>query len=245
MERQHDRAALSFATWRQRLEQAAEPHLQDELQQFLHMLGTMGTPLIEGLTVHFLYYDPRAHHVAVAGEFTDWGRTGVTMPLTPLRHTGLFHCTLELDGPARLEYKVVVNEQVIVDPRCPQTVDSGIGGWNSYFVVGDFHEPPELSWVPTIPHGRVEEFDFTSRLLGNRRRIYAYLPPGYDEERVQRFPTLWVHDGGEYFHRGRLPTVLDNLIFSRTIDPLIAIMVDPVMRGREYRANEEYASFLE
>ena len=112
-------------------------------------------------------------------------------------------------------------------------------------MVGDFHEPPELSWVPTIPHGRVEEFDFESRLLGNRRRLHIYLPPGYDEERARRFPTLYVHDGGEYLHRGRLPTVLDNLIFGRTIGPLIAIMVDPVVRGREYRANEEYASFLE
>jgi enterochelin esterase-like enzyme len=245
MERQHERTPVSFPAWRQRLEQAAEPHLTNELQQFLRLLQTAGTPLIDGLSVHFLYYDPQAQHVAVTGEFTDWGRTGITMPLTRLRHTGLFHHTLELEGPARLEYKVVVDGRVIIDPHCPHTVDSGIGGWNSCFVVGDFHEPAELSWVPTIPHGRVEEFDFESRLLGNRRRIHVYLPPGYDEERARRFPTLWVHDGGEYLHRGRLPTVLDNLIFSRAIGPLIAIMVDPVMRGREYRANEEYAAFLE
>ena len=205
----------------------------------------MGTPLIDGLAVHFLYYDPRARHVAVAGEFTDWGRTGVTMPLTPLRHTGLFHHTFKLEGSARLEYKLVVDGRMILDPFCPQTVDSGIGGWNSSFVVGDFHEPAELRWAPTIPHGRVEEFDFESRRLGNRRRVYVYLPPGYDDEHTRRFPTLWVHDGGEYLQRGCLPTVLDNLICSRTIGPLVAIMIDPVLRGREYRINEEYAAFLE
>ena len=245
MERQHDRAALSFPAWRHRLEQVTEQHLQDELQHFLRLLGTVGTPLIEGFTVHFLYYDLQAHHVAVTGEFTDWGRTGVLLPLTPLRHTGLFHHTIELDGPARLEYKVVVDGRAIVDPLCPNTVDNGIGDRNSYFVVGDFREPPELSWVPTIPHGRVEELDFESQLLRNRRRIHAYLPPGYDEERARRFPTLYVHDGGEYLTRGRLPTVLDNLIFSGEIGPLIALMVDPVVRGREYRASEDYAAFLE
>jgi len=244
-ERQHDRALASFPAWRQRLEQAAEPHLHDELQRFLHLLRTAGTPLLDGLAVHFVYYDPGARHVAVTGEFTDWGRTGVTMPLAPLRHTGIFHRTLELDGPARLEYKVVVDGRVISDPLCPHTVDNGMGGQNSYFVVGDFYEPPELNWVPTTPHGRVEEFDFESRLLGNRRRLHIYLPPSYDAERTRRFPALYVHDGGEYLHRGRLPTVLDNLIFSREIDPLIAIMVDPVMRGREYRASEDYAAFLE
>ena len=91
----------------------------------------------------------------------------------------------------------------------------------------------------------MEEFDFESQRLRNRRRLHAYLPPGYDEERTQRFPTLYVHDGGEYLHRGRLPTVLDNLIFNRAIGPLIAIMIDPVERGREYRASEDYATFLE
>ena len=244
-ERQHERALVSFAAWRQRLEQVAEPHLQDELQKFLHLLGTVGTPLIDGLTVHFVYYDPRAHHVAVTGEFTDWGRTGATMPLAPLRHTGIFHSTLELEGPARLEYKVVVDGWVIADPLCPHTVDNGMGGQNSYFVVGDFHESPELSWAPTIPHGRVEEFDLESRLLGNRRRLHIYLPPSYDVERTRRFPTLYVHDGGEYLHRGRLPTVLDNLICGGEIGPLIAVMVNPVVRGREYRASEDYAAFME
>jgi enterochelin esterase-like enzyme len=245
IERQHERDAGSFPAWRHRLEQAAEPHLNDALQEFLRLLGTVGTPLIDGLAVHFLYYDPRAHHVALTGEFTDWGRTGVTLPLLPLGHTGLFYRTLELEGPARLEYQVVVDGRGIMDPLCPQTADNGIGGRNSSFVVGDVREPPELSWVPTIPHGRVEDFAFESRLLGNRRRIYAYLPPGYDEERARRFPTLVVHDGGQYLHRGQLPTVLDNLIVSRAVSPLIAFMVDPVERGHEYRASEAYAAFLE
>jgi enterochelin esterase-like enzyme len=245
MEKQHDWAVAVFPAWRQRLEQAAEPQLQDEIQKFLRLLGTVGTPLIDGHAVHFIYYDPRAHHVAVTGEFTDWGRTGVTMPLTPLLHTGIFHNILELEGPARLEYKLVVDGLVISDPFCLHTTDNGMGGQNSYFVVGDFHEPSELTWVPTIPHGRVEEFDFESRRLGNRRRLHIYLPPNYDAERMRHFPTLYVHDGGEYLHRGHLPTVLDNLIFRREISPLIAIMVDPVMRGREYRASEDYAAFLE
>jgi enterochelin esterase-like enzyme len=39
--------------------------------------------------------------------------------------------------------------------------------------------------------------------------------------------------------------LLDNLIFGKEIAPLITIMVDPVERGREYRASEDYAAFLE
>src|SRR2546428_210720 len=62
---------------------------------------------------------------------------------------------------------------------------------------------------------------------------------------AQRFPTLYVHDGGEYLTRARLATVLDNLLHSREIPPLIAVMVDPVDRAREYWANEDYGRFTE
>lgn len=75
--------------------------------------------------------------------------------------------------------------------------------------------------------------------------MYVYLPPGYDTARTKRFPTLYVHDGGEYLSRAQLATVVDNLIHGKAIPPLIAVMVDPVDRMREYHANEEYARFVE
>jgi enterochelin esterase-like enzyme len=242
---QRQEVVRSFVAWRGRLERAAEPTLNDEVRQFLGFLATVGTPLVEGSTVHFIYYDPRARAVALTGEFNDWGRTGVRLPMARVRQTGIFYRTLVLSEPARLEYKLIVDGRVILDPRCPNTVDNGIGEANSYFVIGNISEPSELTWVPTIPHGRLEEFEFESRLLRNRRRVHVHLPPGYDEDPGRRFPTLYVHDGSEYLKRGLLPTVLDNLLFGRRIQPLIAVMVDPVVRGREYRASEEYAAFFE
>jgi enterochelin esterase family protein len=73
----------------------------------------------------------------------------------------------------------------------------------------------------------------------------VYLPPDYDVETTTRFPTLYVHDGGEYLSRARLATVLDNLRHHQDIPPLIAVMADPVERMQEYWANEEYARFVE
>jgi hypothetical protein len=77
-------SASNFPAWEQRLDQIPEHQLNDEVQNFLRMLKTVGTPLIDGHAVHFIYYDPRAHQVAVTGDYNDWGRTGVMMPLTPL-----------------------------------------------------------------------------------------------------------------------------------------------------------------
>jgi enterochelin esterase family protein len=234
--------SLFSSTWQRRLEEK-EQGLQQELERFLEMLRSVGTPMVEEPLVHFIYYGPEVRRVILAGEFKRWGWRGTR--LIPLGRTGIFYRTLKFSGPARVEYKFIVDGQWIVDPLCPNIVDNGVGGQNSYFVVGDFRDPPELAWVPTIPHGRVEEFDFASELLHNRRRIYVYLPPGYDHDPTARFPTFYVHDGGEYLARARFTTVLDNLLHSQEISPLIAVMVDPVDRLREYWANEDYARFVE
>ncbi len=243
METKREEAAPTFPTWKRRLEETPESKLREEVDRFLEILKAVGTPMIDGATVHFLYYDPEAQRVVLTGEFTQWGRRGI--PLTPLGKIGIFHHTMEFRGPLRVEYKFIVDGQWVVDPFCPNKVDNGIGEQNSFFAVGDFQEPPELEWVPTIPHGRVEEFDFKSKLLRNSRRVYVYLPPTYETDSAHRFPTVYVHDGGEYLTRARLATVLDNLLHSRDIPPLIAVMVDPVNRAREYWANEDYGRFTE
>jgi len=243
MEAKGEEAAPTFPTWKRRLEEAPESKLQEEVDRFLEVLKAVGTPMIDGATVHFIYYGPEAQRVVLTGEFTQWGRRG--MPLIPLGKTGIFYHTMEFRGPLRVEYKFIVDGQWMVDPLCPNKVDNGIGEQNSFFVVGDFQEPPELEWIPTIPHGRVEEFDFKSKLLRNSRRVYVYLPPDYEADSAQRFPTLYVHDGGEYLTRAQLATVLDNLLHSRDIPALIAVMLDPVDRVREYWANEDYGRFME
>lgn len=245
MDTPRQEVARSFRAWRQSLARASERHEYDEVQRFLRLLASTGTPLIEGLAVHFIYYDQSTRSVALTGEVNDWGRTGITLPMTSLGRTGIFYRSIELNEPARLEYKLIVDGRMIADPLCPNTVDNGIGERNSYFAVGDFPEPPEVRRVDAIPHGRLEEFEFESRLLHNRRKIHIYLPPGYDNNPSRRFPTLYVNDGSEYLNRGRLPTVLDNLLASGRIHPLIAVMVDPVVRGLEYRASEQYAAFIE
>lgn len=246
---QREEAAPSFETWRARLEDAwtqvnaAKRDAEAQTAAFLEVLRALGTPMIDGPTAHFVHYDPEARNVAITGEFTQWAAG--TIAMAPIGNSGLFHYSHDFPHPTRVEYKLVVDGNWITDPLCPNRVDNGVGGENSYFVIGDFREPAELEWRPEVPHGEVEEFDFDSKLLGNRRRVHVYLPPDYTQEPGRRFPTLYVHDGGEYLDRAKLPVILDNLAHSEAIVQLIAVMVDPVGRTLEYRANEDYARFVE
>lgn len=241
-ERTSDEAVPTFSIWQQRLEEKAQA-LWTEVEQFLETLRVLGTPMIEEPAVHFVYYNPAAQSVAVSGEFTQWNPQGI--PMTHLGRTGIFYHTVEFSKPARIEYKFIVDGWWMLDPLCPNVVDNGVGEQNSFLVVGDVQEPPELEWIPTIPHGRVEEFDFESRLLRNQRRISVYLPPDYHSEPHKLFPSLYVHDGSEYLTRAKLATVVDNLLHERAIAPLIVVFVDPVDRVHEYQANEDYAQAME
>jgi len=236
-----EEAAPTFETWRRRLEAAQDRGA--EVERFLQVLRALGTPMIDGSAVTFVYHDPQARRVAVAGEFNQWCRTGELAMMEQIDESAIFHYTLNLSEPARLEYKFIVDDEWKLDPFCQNVVDNGIGGQNSYFVVGDFREPPELEWVDDIRHGHVEEFEFESERLANRRAVYVYLPPDYDEGATP-LPALYVHDGGEYLNRARLPVVLDNLIHAGEVAPLIAVMVDPVNRMAEYLMNEAYANFV-
>jgi enterochelin esterase family protein len=80
----------------------------------------------------------------------------------------------------------------------------------------------------------------------------VYTPAGY--ESLSNLPVIYVTDGHEYSNEqmGSMLTVLDNLIHSQTIKPIIAVFIDPRnpsnlsenRRGSEYTANDKFANFV-
>ncbi len=235
-------AVPTFATYRQRIEQK-DLALHQEIDHFLGLLRVLGTPMIDDAQAHFIYHNPFAREVKLAGEFPSSGWGGVAM--TRLGETGIFHLSLALQAPARIEYKFQVDGQWLADPFCANRVDNGVGGENSCLVLGRFDEPAELEWHAALPHGNIEEFVLSSRYLKNQRKVYVYLPAQYGEMKGQELPALYVHDGGEYLTRARLAIALDNLIHAGEIPPLIVVMVNPVQRESEYIGNEDYAALVE
>jgi enterochelin esterase family protein len=106
-----------------------------------------------------------------------------------------------------------------------------------------YRPPPEIVPDPSIPRGRVETHDFTSRVLGNTRKVHVYLPAGYLRA-TARYPVAYFGDGTNYLEEAKLAAVLDNAIVQTTVRPLIAVLVDPVNRREEYRANPDYRRFV-
>ncbi len=75
--------------------------------------------------VTFVFHDPGARSVAVAGSFNDWARTPMT------RSDGAWHLTVPMKQ-GRQEYLFVVDgHRWVVDPAAPAVADDGFGGHNA------------------------------------------------------------------------------------------------------------------
>ena len=74
---------------------------------------------------------------------------------------------------------------------------------------------------------------FESKILGNRRDVLVYLPPGYGRARTRRFPVLYLHDGQNVFDAAtafggiewRADETAQRLIHQKLIEPVIIVAV--------------------
>lgn len=82
--------------------------------------------------------------------------------------------------------------------------------------------------------------DFSSSALEGRRTIRVLLPPGYSTTTSRRFPVLYVHDAQNLFvdsasYSGQawhLDGIVDELIGSGQIEPIILVAIDHAGSGR-------------
>ncbi len=187
--------------------------------------------------VTFRYHDVSARAVFLAGDFNGWSQSA-----DPMERSGDGDFTRDVSLPpqARVDYKFIVDGRWILDPANPRTCTGGFGP-NSEYASPDYVPAPEIAYVDSIPHGRVESFTFASALLGNSRRVQVYLPPGYDAH--GRYPSVLFQDGGEYLSLANLANILDYGIAMGRVRPLITICPDPVNRNAEYMLNDAYRQF--
>jgi enterochelin esterase-like enzyme len=96
------------------------------------------------------------------------------------------------------------------------------------------------------PAGRLEKHQLASRILGNRRRVWVYTPPGYSNAKA--YTAIVLFDGWDYLNLIPTPTILDNLEAAGKIPPVVAVFVaNPVeedVRAKELTCNPKFADFV-
>jgi enterochelin esterase-like enzyme len=80
-----------------------------------------------------------------------------------------------------------------------------------------------------VPHGRVAENLYFSKITNAWRRCFVYTPPDYDKNTTARYPVLYLqHGSGEdetgWAVQGKANLILDNLIAEKKAVPMIIVM---------------------
>lgn len=97
--------------------------------------------------------------------------------------------------------------------------------WNTFFVPG-----PSVQWMSDVAHGgEVAELTYDSPVAGDARTSYVWTPPGYDAEREDAYPVLYLladddQSADEWSVLGRTRQVLDNLAAEGDLEPMVVVM---------------------
>ena len=201
------------------------------VDSFMTYARTVGIPFIEDSTANFIYLGNYST-VSAAGDFNNWSVT--VWPLTRLPQTNFWYRSQTFEMDARLDYKFVLNgSSWILDPENPLTCSGGFGP-NSELAMPAYVQPWEIQYNPNILHGTVLTKSIYSTNTSVTYQLNIYLPPGYDTSSSLTYPTAYFQDGGEYISLASAVKVIDNLIDSNKIKPLIGVFVTPNNRNEEY-----------
>ena len=199
-------------------------------------------PYIEDPVAYFIYRG-NATSVNVPGDANLWSQT--SLPMTKLSTTDLWYASQYYESDARLDYKFVLNESNwILDPRNPHTISGGFGP-NSELAMPQYVQPWEITYRPAILHGRTETKTIYSNFRSVNYNVRIYLPPAYDAS-TDKYPASYFQDGSDYVGLGSTVNVLDNLIDSVKIRPVIGVFVTPINRNEEYAGSvrTQYQQFF-
>lgn len=208
-----------------------------------------GSPIIENQTrLVFLAKDKDGHTPRIVGDFNAWA-------VTPAGYDVSIGKTTRLDGTswsflestaytdARLEYGLLFDKEYTTDPLNRRAVQA-FAGPRSEVRMPFWVAQPEIDELGSAPKGEVIAETVESRSLGGKRRVWFYLPPGYQAAKDALYPVTYVLDGANYVEKMDVPRVLDHLIANKTIPPVIAVFSEPADRQEEYSRNPKWRAFI-
>lgn len=204
-------------------------------------------PIINGNQVTFVYVG-EGKDIKLEGDMTGWGAKSIKMK--PIDATSIYYVTKTFESNARIDYKIVVDGNWIVDPLNKKVSKSGFG-FNSEFIMPEYPEQPEIKYYEEIPHGEIIRDQFIvckavkkGQVEESKRRYHIYLPPNYSKEK--KYTTIYFQDGMDYIFNMQINNVLDYMIANKEIEPVIGVFVDYIDRNEDYINNQKniYADFL-
>lgn len=219
-----------------------------------NLVAFQDIPFVRQDTV-FLLYRGAAQEVSWAGDFNGWNPRELSFRGQLLPHTDLWIARVQFPPEARLDYKVVVDGNWMLDPANPHVQWSGHGP-NSELRMSAWKPDTLTNPLPAAFSGTLlplQRIASKGENLGYDVNYRVYLPIGYPAMH-DSLPCIYVTDGHEYADErlGAMIQVLDQMMYAGLMEPIIAVFIDPRdpenlshnRRMDEYRANIRFANFV-
>jgi enterochelin esterase family protein len=200
-----------------------------------------GNPVIEGNRASFFWQGESA--LQLVSDVTGWeDRPKSFKRLSPGSRLDsdqtLWSCTLSVPRDAYVEYYFYdpASEARFLDPWNPRIVLNGLGDRNNFFYMPETMPSPFSLRRADVRTGTISRHRVSADFLQEEgeRDLYLYRPPVSGA-----VPLLVVYDGYDYLHRGRLATIVDNLIADKRIRPIAMAFLQ---NGKSRRSLEYFCS---
>ena len=172
--------------------------------------------------VIFRLFAPKATEVSVTGEWM----TGTEANENMVRgDTGLWTLTVGPLKPEYYGYKFIIDSVTVLDPNNLHIRRDWLGHESVLLIPG---KETELYFTRDVPGGTLSKVWYDSPVIGLRRRLFVYTPPGY-EKGTDKYPVLYLLHGGfndeeTWSSMGRINVIMDNLIAMGKAKPMIVVM---------------------
>lgn len=207
------------------------------IDEFLAAGGDTPAPLIEyDGAVTWLFRSSIAQSVSVVGDVLGYRPDQTRM--TRLQGSDLFYLTTYLPLDAHIAYAFAVDAPETaartrwIDRCLPDPLNSQRMIMTSPLRMMSVLEMPGAAPLVAGFDAYAETPMFAgahvvwSAATGCWRRVWVYLPPGYDPA-TRRYPAVYLLDGEAYLLSAELPLLLDLLIDAQEMSPVIAVLIEP------------------
>lgn len=249
---------------------ALSHHDEHALDSFWQQMKVSHNPIIESVpgdpddALFTFIWHAEPGQVALNTLFNGWfplhAQRGFD-PFTRLGDSNVWYTSYTLPRTAQIRYELVAPKgwhaspdratyftmddkeyETFHDPLNPDLID-----WNGS-VVSHAQGPDATTSVylerrNDVPAGVLENLDVESRILGNKRTVRVYLPPGYQRDRSD-YGLLLAYDGNQYTTAVPTPMILDNMIAAKAIPPVIAVFMESPDRDVEFPPNDDFQEFV-
>ena len=249
---------------------ALRAHDDHALDTFWRQVKTASTPLVESVPGHpddalytFLWQaDPG--QVALNVLFNGWFPMRATRGFdnfTRLGESNVWYTSYELPRTMQIRYELISPKgwhassdratYFTMDDKEYETfhdpLNSDVISWNdsvtSHAQGPDATTSPYLKKREDVAAGAVETLEVESRILGNRRTLRIYLPPGYRSGN-RDYGLLLAYDGNQYTQGVPTPMILDNMIAAKAIPPIVTVFMESPDRDVEFTPNDDFQKFI-